>query len=918
MLNEFLQEQIRNHLGSVDELPPPYRALFEEISIKYEEHENARREKKKMIANLNAIINSYGDLIFSVDAAYKILCANDAFLSAMHQLTGLTLHQGDSLLEEDIGEEWVLQWKPYIDRALQGEKMKVDISETQGEALQYIELSFNPIKEKNEIIGVACFSRDISREKLNAKQLFANEVRFRSLIENSQELLMLFDEKKDIGYISPAVEDTLGYTNEENHRDILEDIYPDDHRSFLEQFELALENAGTPIPSTLRMRRKEGGYLWLQGSLTNMLHLPGVHAVVGQYRDITEKKSTNEKLRRSETHLHTIFNNADTGYVLLDKNLKVVYFNQHAQKFAQEELFNTITEGRHALDLFPMGRKDSIARVLEKVLEGNTISYDINYIQPDGTEKWYHAKYFPVSNDSQGVFGIILSLTNFTEQKLRDQLIKESNDRFELVAKATKDVIWDWDLLTDEVYYGEGYEKNFGYQHTKPFNTIYTLLERIHPEDRERVNKGLRAAIYDPLVDSWTDEYRFIKADGTEAYIHDCGYIVYNDKKRPIRVVGSMQDITARKIVDEKLLKSERRLREISSSIPGVVYQFIINAQGASYIPYISEGAQTLLGASPEEVEGAYDLKMEKIHPDDRDIFIKSIELSAATMEPWLHVFRVFVPEYRGYKWIRGNSIPKRMEDGGILWNGTMIDVTDQKITEIELRKMAADMIQRNKNLEQFSFIVSHNLRAPVANILGISSALQEEKSENQVEQELREGLYASALILDEVLMDLNNILQVKQEINEIKETVYFTKLVSDVKVSLKAQLESSQAIIKCDFSEVGQMHTLKSYVQSVFYNLIFNSVKYRRPEVAPVIQIRSKRINNGIELAFKDNGKGIDMVENGNHIFGLYKRFHTEIEGKGMGLFMVKNQVEAIGGRISVHSEVNKGTEFRIIFEDK
>lgn len=918
MLNAFLQEQICTHLGSVDKLPPQYRMLFEEISMEYDEHEKARNEKKNMIANLNAIINSNDDLIFSVDTSYKMLCANNAFLNNMRKLTGQVLHEGDSLLVEDIGEEWILQWKQYIDQSLQGETMKIEISEELGKELQYIELSFNPIREENEVIGVACFARDITKEKLNAQQLLANEVRFRSLIENSQELLILFDAKKNIEYISPAVEDTFSYTNEENSRDVMEDIHPDDHMSFLEQFELALENSGMPIPSTLRKRTKEGGYLWLQGSLTNMLHLPGVYAVVGQYRDITEKKSTSEKLRRSETHLQTIFNNADTGYVLLDRNLRVVYFNQHSQKFAQEELFNTITEGRYALDLFPFSRRDSIASVLDKVMEGNTLSYDVNYTQPDGSEKWYHAKYFPVSNDSQGVFGIILSLTNFTEQKLSDQHIKESNDRFTLVAKATKDVVWDWDLLTDEIYYGEGYEINFGYKHAEKSNTFYTMLERIHPDDRERISKGLRAAIYDPQVDSWTDEYCFIKADGTEAYIRDSGYIVYNEKKRPIRVVGAMQDITARKKVEDELHKSERRLREISSSIPGVVYQFMIDGTGIPSIPYISEGAQALLGTTPEEVQKEFNFNFTKIHPDDKDLFLKSIELSAATMEPWLYVFRTFVPEYRGYKWIRGNSVPRRLEDGGILWNGTMIDVTEQKLAEIELRKLAADVLQRNKNLEQFSFIVSHNLRAPVANILGISSALQEEKSENPIVQELREGLYASAMILDEVLMDLNNILQVKHEINEIKETVLFAKLVSDVKVSLKLQLESSQTVIECDFDEVAQLHTLKSYIQSVFYNLIFNSVKYRQPDVAPLIQVRSRRVNNSIELAFKDNGRGIDLSENGNQVFGLYKRFHTEIEGKGMGLFMVRTQVEAIGGRISVHSEVNQGTEFRIIFEDK
>ena len=104
--------------------------------------------------------------------------------------------------------------------------------------------------------------------------------------------------------------------------------------------------------------------------------------------------------------------------------------------------------------------------------------------------------------------------------------------------------------------------------------------------------------------------------------------------------------------------------------------------------------------------------------------------------------------------------------------------------------------------------------------------------------------------------------------------------------------------------------------MHSVFYNLITNSIKYRRPHVCCVINIKSSLIENGIELLFSDNGIGIDLGQRSEEVFGLYKRFHTNIEGKGIGLFMVKTQVEAIKGKISVCSEVNKGTAFKIKFE--
>ena len=103
----------------------------------------------------------------------------------------------------------------------------------------------------------------------------------------------------------------------------------------------------------------------------------------------------------------------------------------------------------------------------------------------------------------------------------------------------------------------------------------------------------------------------------------------------------------------------------------------------------------------------------------------------------------------------------------------------------------------------------------------------------------------------------------------------------------------------------------------SIFYNLISNSVKYRRPKIGTIIEIKSHLVNNQIELTFSDNGMGIDLSRNGDQVFGLYKRFHTHIEGKGMGLFMVKTQVENLGGAISINSKPNEGTIFKIVFEN-
>jgi signal transduction histidine kinase len=247
-------------------------------------------------------------------------------------------------------------------------------------------------------------------------------------------------------------------------------------------------------------------------------------------------------------------------------------------------------------------------------------------------------------------------------------------------------------------------------------------------------------------------------------------------------------------------------------------------------------------------------------------------------------------------------------------------DITQKKNAEIDHNRMTKDLMQRNKDLEQFAYIVSHNLRAPVANIIGFANAMTQtdyllsEEEKNEVIQ----GLNGSAYKLDNVIRDLNHILNVKQQVNLAKEVISFLQIVNDIKLSISNSIEKDNVQIIADFTSVDKMFSIKSYIYSIFFNLISNSIKYRRKDINPVINIKSYKESNKLKLCFSDNGLGIDLVKNAEQIFGLYKRFHRNTEGKGMGLFMVKTQVENLNGKISVKSEVNKGAEFIIEFEEK
>src|SRR5918993_978388 len=224
--------------------------------------------------------------------------------------------------------------------------------------------------------------------------------------------------------------------------------------------------------------------------------------------------------------------------------------------------------------------------------------------------------------------------------------------------------------------------------------------------------------------------------------------------------------------------------------------------------------------------------------------------------------------------------------------------------------KMTTDLIQRNKDLEQFTYIISHNLRAPVANIIGLSYRLQQTGLADDLRSQIGAGLSTSVNKLDEVIRDLNDILKIRQMVDESKQLIKLETFISDIHLSIEKMIEHEKAIILWNFTEAEEIVTIKGYLHSIFFNLISNSLKYRKPNETPRIKISSRKVNGKIILLFEDNGIGIDLSTAGEHVFGLYKRFHPDrSEGKGMGLYMVKTQVESMGGKISVSSKVNVGT---------
>jgi len=330
---------------------------------------------------------------------------------------------------------------------------------------------------------------------------------------------------------------------------------------------------------------------------------------------------------------------------------------------------------------------------------------------------------------------------------------------------------------------------------------------------------------------------------------------------------------------------------------------------------YRSANYHRLFGYDSSEEDESLEDWIKHIHPEDRERVLREVTSKVSSSES-----NFWEDEYRQRK--RNGEYVYILDRGYILYNkdrkpirmvGAMRDITEQKLMESERQRITDDLIKQNQHLEQFAYIISHNLRAPVANIIGFTELIREPGIDKR--DQIIHELSVSARKLDNVIWDLNQILHEKQDLLQNREKVLFENVTEEVASSMKNHIEREGAVLKTDFRDADGLVTIKSYMHSIFFNLISNSLKYRKPGQSPVIRIKSQRMDNKVILTFADNGLGIDMKANSTQVFGLYKRFHDNIDGKGMGLFMVKKQVESLNGSISMNSEVNVGTEFTMEF---
>ncbi|MBN7817698.1 sensor histidine kinase [Algoriphagus pacificus] len=452
---------------------------------------------------------------------------------------------------------------------------------------------------------------------------------------------------------------------------------------------------------------------------------------------------------------------------------------------------------------------------------------------------------------------------------------------------------------SNQVYRIYGYEPN----EIKPSSKVFFKL--VHPEDLDEVVGAMAESLV--LKKSFSLGHRIISKSGAVKYVQQRGEFIF-DKGKVISLIGITQDLTEKKIQLLELQSSQSKLKNILENSETA---YILISEECKIISFNQRADQ--FSRLLFDLELSYDsLLYEMIGSFGKKNTKVALEWVLNTKNSIKHEVKFDLKNCEEI-WMKIKVSPVFNKNEEILGLTIAIDdVTVEKQWMIEKEAMNRRLLQRNKSLEQFAYIISHNLRAPLANILGLSQLISELSPQDEIFKSTLDGLQQSSCNLDQVVSDLNTILKMRDN-NEGETVIDLRQIVEEAFRSFNLSSTQTSIEIELQFDQAQKVRGIKAYLLSIFINLIGNSIKYSRTGVSPKISIKSSINKGSVFLEFQDNGIGIDLKQHGENVFKLYKRFHTHVEGRGMGLYMVYSQVLALGGEIKVDSIVDEGTCFTI-----
>lgn len=765
----------------------------------------------------------------------------------------------------------------------------------------------SPLKKAESIKKKAANKISINKKRITHDQTDW-KTRFETI--SSAAGLVVYDYDIRSGDIlwSGTSEEVLGFKPEElgNIDRWVEFIHPEDRTEAFTLLEKAQELL-KPYDVYYRFSKKNGEYCYMHDRGTFITDKKGKAVRMLGIMNDDSKRILAEKTIHENNLFRVSLESAMPGilyvYDVTQKTIthanRNIFFDLGFSPEDLKEMGNGIKEKLiHPEDLKPdhdwSNEPDGVIR-----------ESDYRILNKSGQYKWFMNRITPFQRDESGrivkIIGIAQDITSKKEALYQRKISEQSYlELFNTVDQAI--YLQNPDGTFIDV--NKGACLMFGYDKEEMIGRDTAFFSAEGKNDTEAIRKRMRIALkgIPQAFEFWGR-----KRNG-EIFLQEIRITKASHFDKEILLATGL-DITQRRKTEKALTESEERFKTLQSASFGGIG---LHDQGT--IIDCNEGLCDITGYNYEELIGKFGLEL--IAPEWRDFVWEKIKTG---YEKPYDVEGIRKDGSRYILEIRGKNIP--FQDRKIRVT-EFRDITDRKKTEEQiisqnskLLALTDDLLRKNNQMDEFTQIVSHNLRSPVGNIVTLLNFLEGAVTETEKKEYLNLLKESSATTLY-MLNDLNEVLKIKQNKNIEKEELKFETVLNHVRTMLNAKISHLSAELSYDFTEAPSIIYPAIYLESILLNLLDNALKYAHSERAPRISFKSTIDAKGhTVLAITDNGLGINLQKYGHQVFKLRKTFHHHPESRGIGLFMIKNQIEAMGGEISVDSKESEGSTFFINF---
>ncbi|WP_324024339.1 PAS domain S-box protein [Maribacter sp. BPC-D8] len=678
-------------------------------------------------------------------------------------------------------------------------------------------------------------------------------------------------------------------------------------------------------------KRKNGTTFPVLSTLTAVNNKKGENeGFIAVATDISKIKEVKDELRRKNDLLTLAEHISLMGHWQWNSVLDKVQWSQNLYTiFELEEnvvdlKFDTYFSFVHPQD------KDLVTEYFDKsAKDGTFYSFSHKIIAGNGVIKTIHLVGKVTTNEKGDMVEMFGTCQDVTEIRMVERNLQKANSELQAIFNSDSILIVTTDKDGIINRFNHGAESLLGYSAAE---MVGIEKPRKYVDNDEIVKfrndiavlRGKDPSTYDYYKNISEDglndtrEWTYYKKDGTPVSVLSTLTTIKNSDKDNEGYIAISKDISEIKAAENELLKKNQLLNFAEQISMMSNWKWDTVADKVEW----SQNFYKILELDEAIIELNFNSYYRFVHPEDIEIVNNHFEKVEKDKKWERFTHRIITTSGKVKTILLLGKVFTNEKDEIVEMIGTCQDVTESKKAEQrlidakeELEVVAEKLSYQNKQLADFTHITSHNLRAPVANL----NSLMEIYKLTDDDEERLDIFSKFDTVIDRLTLTLNTLIEaLKTKISDTQEeleSVDLNDIFEDTTQTLSGSILTSRAVIKGDFTEVPTITYNRIYMDSIFLNLIGNAIKYRAKDRTPEIIVKSRVKNGRNIITFKDNGLGIDLERHGHKLFGLNKVFHRHPDAKGVGLFLTKTQVEAMGGTITATSEVNVGTTFTIIF---